>query len=223
MDYRQKMRLRERRRPVSEMPFSNADAVRDKYEQDQRYLRPDPGPLKKSLLRRILSWVFQLVIVVMIAYVLVYFFGQTRTNVGQSMDTTLSGGDVVLINVLGYQIGSPARGDIISFKPNGNGSSHSSIKRVIGLPGETIQISDGMIQIDGQTYLEQRSFPSITDPGIASEPIKLSDTQYFVLGDNRNNSEDSRFAEIGLVSSDMIEGKVWFVLSPREHFGFLDD
>ena len=77
------------------------------------------------------------------------------------------------------------------------------------------------IQIDGKTYLEEKDFPVISNPGMAAEPIKLSGTEYFVLGDNRNNSEDSRFADVGLVSSDMIEGKVWFVLSPAAHRGFL--
>ncbi len=189
--------------------------------EDERMTSRVRAPKKPSLARRLFSWAFQLVLVVMAAYVCVYFFGQTRTNVGQSMDTTLSGGDVVLINVTAYQFHGPKRGDIISFKPNGNNSSRSSIKRVIGLPGETIQIRDGQIYIDGKVYLEQKNFPDITDPGMASSEIELSETQYFVLGDNRNNSEDSRFADVGLVASDMIEGKVWFILSPSEHRGML--
>ena len=92
---------------------------------------------------------------------------------------------------------------------------------MIGLPGETIQIIDGMIYIDGKTFLEQKSYPSITNPGMAAEPIKLKATEYFVLGDNRNNSEDSRFADVGLVDEDVIEGKVWYVLSPTSHRGFV--
>ena len=177
-------------------------------------------PDKKSIPRTVFSWSFQIIMVIMFAYVVVLFFGQTRTNIGQSMDTTLTGGDTVLINTLAYQMRGPSRGDIISFKPNGN-NSRSSIKRVIGLPGETIRITDGMIEIDGKTYLEKRSFPVISNPGMAAEPIHLSDSEYFVLGDNRNNSEDSRFADVGMVTNDMIEGKVWFVLNPSERRGFL--
>ncbi len=176
---------------------------------------------KKSVVRNILLWTFEILVVVLFAYVVVYFFGQSRTNVGQSMDVTLSGGDTVLLNVMAYQLGSPKRGDVISFKPNGSATGHSSIKRVIGLPGETIQIKDGMIYINGAVYLEKKNYPAITNPGIAADEIKLGDKQYFVLGDNRNNSEDSRFGDVGLVNSEYIEGKVWFVLSSQNHRGFL--
>lgn len=194
--------------PVSVMEFSE----------------PLPIPKKKrSILRTILQWTFEILVTILFAYMVVYFFGQSRTNIGQSMDVTLSGGDTVLLNVLTYQLGSPERGDIISFKPNGSDTGRSSIKRVIGLPGETIQIKDGMIYIDGTVYLEQKSYPVITNPGMASDEIQLGDKEYFVLGDNRNNSEDSRFAEIGTVHTDYIEGKVWYVLSPSEHRGFLKD
>ena len=177
---------------------------------------------KKSIPRVVLGWTFEILVVIMFAYVMVYFFGQARTNVGQSMDVTLSGGDVVLINTLAYQLGGPETGDIISFRPNGSESSRSIIKRVIGLPGQTIQITEGMIYIDGKVFLEQKNYPSIINPGMAADPIKLGDKEYFVLGDNRNNSEDSRFADVGLVKSDMIEGKVWFILSPSEHRGFVN-
>ena len=176
---------------------------------------------KHSIIKNILLWTFQILVVILFAYVLVYFFGQFRTNIGQSMDVTLSGGDTVLLNTLIYQVGSPKRGDVIAFKPNGSGTGHSSIKRVIGLPGETIHIKDGMIYIDGEVYLEKKSYPVITNPGMASDGITLGNQEYFVLGDNRNNSVDSRFADVGTVKASYIEGKVWFVLSPSEHRGLV--
>ncbi len=169
---------------------------------------------KGRIVRSVLLWAFQIALVIMFAYVAVYFFGQMRTNVGQGMDPTLAGGDTVLINTLTYQMGTPQRGDIVSVRPSGSGANRSYILRVLGLPGETVQIVDGMIYIDGKVYLEQKDYPAITNPGMAAEEITLSDTEYFLLGDNRNNSEDSRFAEIGNVDIDDIEGKVWCVTGP---------
>lgn len=176
---------------------------------------------KKNAFKMIFGWAFQIIVVILFAYIIVYFFGQTRTNIGQSMDVTLSGGDTVLLNELSYKLKGPARGDIIAFKPGGSAASHSYIKRVIGLPGETIQIKDGMIYINGERYVEKKDYPAMNNAGLAEEPITLGSTEYFVLGDNRNNSEDSRFADVGNVQLSDIEGKVWFVISPSEHLGFV--
>lgn len=195
-----------------------------KQQPVMEFAGPVMNPKKKhSVVRNIFLWTFEILVIILFAYVVVYFFGQSRTNIGQSMEVTLSGGDTVLLNVLAYQVGSPKRGDVVAFKPNGSTTGHSSIKRIIGLSGETVQIKDGMIYINGEVYLEKKSYPVMTNPGMASEEINLGDREYFVLGDNRNNSEDSRFADVGLVKSDYIEGKVWFVLSPSEHRGILKD
>ena len=189
---------------------------REEKKQRERHQRA-----KKSAVQAVFGWAFQIIVVILFAYVIVFFFGQSRTNVGQSMDTTLSGGDVVLLNELSYRFKGPKRNDVISFKPNGSESSHSYIKRVIGLPGETIQIKDGMIYINDSVYLEDTNYPQMEDAGIAQDPITLGTDEYFVLGDNRNNSEDSRFADIGNVELEDIEGKVWVVISPKEHIGLV--
>lgn len=176
---------------------------------------------EKSKVKSVLTWTFEIIVVILFAYILVYFFGQVRTNVGQSMDLTLSGGDKVLINTLSYKMGGPSRNDIISFKPGGSDTSHSYIKRVVGLPGETVQIKDGMIYINDKVFLEEADYPAISAAGLAAQPIVLGATEYFVIGDNRNNSEDSRYADIGNVNIDNIEGKVWLRISPASQFGFV--
>lgn len=189
-----------------------------RHERKKQQHRPKE---KKSLAAVIFGWAFQIVVVILFAYVIVFFFGQSRTNIGQSMDTTLSGGDVVLLNEAAYRFRGPKRNDVIAFKPKGSESSYSYIKRVIALPGETVQIKDGMIYINDSVYLEDQDYPEIENAGIAENPITLGTDEYFVLGDNRNSSEDSRFADIGNVNRKDIEGKVWLVVSPGEHMGFV--
>ncbi|MDO4633225.1 MAG: signal peptidase I [Eubacteriales bacterium] len=182
-----------------------------KRQKEKRTIREHIGNL--------LLWIFEIAVVILFAFVLVYFFGQTRTNLGESMELTLSDNDVVLIDTISYRVGSPKRNDIIAFKPNGSSTAQTYIKRVIGLPGETIQIENGMINIDGKVLLENTDLPPISDAGLAETPITLGVTEYFVLGDNRNNSEDSRHADVGIVNASYIEGKVWFRLSPSETRG----
>ncbi len=175
----------------------------------------------KNVIQQAFAWVFEIVLVVGCAYALVFFFGQSRTNVGQSMGATLQGGDKVLLNRLAYQFSAPKRNDVVAFKPNGSRDVSSVIRRVVGLPGETVQIIDGMLYINESVFLEGKDYPAMTEPGLAENPIALGEKEYFVLGDNRNSSEDSRYADIGTVTLDSIEGKVWFVISPGEHMGFV--
>ena len=169
---------------------------------------------KKSAIKAVLGWIFQIFVVVLIAYVVVFFFGQTRTNVGQSMNPTLAGGDTVLLNELSYKLKSPARGDVIAFKVNGSNSSY--IRRVIGLPGETVQIKDGAIYINDEKYEEDESIMPIRNAGIAEKKITLNSSEYFVLSDNRDSSEDSRSGNIGAVNKDTIIGKAWFHMGTED-------
>lgn len=167
------------------------------------------------------NWAVQIVIVCVIAFVLVWFFGQRVSNAGDSMKPVLQNGDVVLVNRLIYNASKPKRGDIIAFKPNGNENTHYSIKRVVGLPGETVQIKDGSVYINGKETLEHIFAEDIEEAGIADEPVILKGTEYFVLGDNHLSSDDSRMADIGNVKRSEIYGKVWFVASFGSDFGFV--
>ena len=159
--------------------------------------------------------------VCLVAVLLIAFFGHRVSNAGDAMSPTIENGEVVLVDRLIVDMKTPSRGTVVAFRPDGNREVHLLIRRIVGLPGETIQIKDGMIYIDGEIYLEKKDYPAMTDAGLAEEPITLGTNQYFVLGDNRNNSEDSRYADVGVVSGKNIEGKVWFVLSPSDHMGLV--
>ena len=162
-----------------------------------------------------LVWLLQIIIVCGFAFVFVWYFGQRVSTIGDSMNPVLENGDVVLVNRIVYDASSPKRGDIIIFRPNGNENMHFYIKRIIGLPGETVQIIDGLIYIDGEIYEEDYEVTEITDPGLANEEITLAGDEFFVLGDNRENSEDSRMADVGNVKRSEIEGKAWFIVNPK--------
>ena len=167
--------------------------------------------ISSSLIREILSWVFGIFVTVFIACVAVYFAGMTISMIGASMEPTIANGEKVYINRLVYLISSPKEGDVIVFLPNGNEKSHYYVKRVVATPGDTVQIIDGRLYVNGE--MEQTGpvvFDKMTDPGIAQNPLVLKTDEYFVLGDNRNHSEDSRAANIGTVQKQDILGKAWF-------------
>lgn len=194
-----------------------------RFEAEKPDLRFKKEKTKAQLkkIKSAVNWTVQIVIVCLIAFVLVWFFGQRVSNAGDSMKPVLSNGDVVFVNRLIYNASKPKRGDIIAFKPNGNENTHYSIKRIVGLPGETVQIKDGSVYINDVETLEHIFAEDIEDAGIADEPIKLGGSEYFVLGDNHSSSDDSRMADIGNVERDDIYGRVWFVASFGSDFGFV--
>lgn len=169
----------------------------------------------------ILIWFFQIAVVLACAIVVAIFFFQSVTMQEGSMEPTLAAGDRFFINKMAYKLGSPKRGDLIVFKTSAKEEATLHIKRVIGLPGETIQIKDGQILIDDETYKEGRDFPSIANPGLAEEGVTLQSGEYFVLGDNRNNSDDSRYGDVGCVQRKNIVGELWFVAGPIKKIGLL--
>lgn len=173
------------------------------------------------LLKEIVSWVVEIAIVLMMAFVLVYFIGMRTSVVGQSMSETLENGDQILVNRFMYKMIGPKADDVVVFLPNGNEKSHYYVKRVIGVPGDTVQIKDGRIYVNGTEFTEKIDAAAIEDAGLAADAVTLEDDEYFVLGDNRNNSEDSRYANIGNIKREYIVGKAWFVISTGDRFGFI--
>lgn len=178
--------------------------------------------INKSMIHEILSTLFYCGVAVFLAFVLVFSVGMKISMVGVSMEPALYNGQEVLINRFIYKITSPKRGDVIAFLPNGNQNSHYYLKRIVGLPGESIQIIDGYVYINGERVPEDE-YDKMADYGIAGNEIQLGSDEYFVLGDNRNMSEDSRSGNIGAVKKDTIAGKVWFHLScDEEGTGFVN-
>lgn len=172
---------------------------------------------KKKLNPKLIKDIFEMMIggmiVIFLAFVIVFSVGMKTSVVGDSMEPGLYNGQEVLINRVIYRLSSPNRGDVIVFLPNGNQNTHFYVKRVVGLPGETIQIRDGSLYVDGVLLEEDAEFDRIADSGIAANELQLEIDEYFVLGDNRNSSEDSRSGNIGPVRKDTIAGKAWFKLA----------
>lgn len=177
--------------------------------------------LEDKKIRNILSWIFEITVVFVFSILVGIFLFQSVTMQESAMEPTLSVGDRFFVNRVLYKFSSPQRGDLIVFKTNGSDEAALHISRVIGLPGETIQISNGKVLIDGEVYEEDLEFSDISNAGLASSAVSLESGEYFVLGDNRNNSEDSRYGDIGNVKKKYIVGKLWFTISPREKIGFL--
>lgn len=168
--------------------------------------------ISREMIRDIFSTLFCCFAAVLVAFVLVFSMGMKISVIGVSMEPVLYSGYEVLVNRFLYKMMSPQRGDVIVFLPNGNPNSHYYLKRVVGLPGEKIQIVGGYVYIDGELLEEDESYDMIADAGIAETEITLESDEYFVLGDNRNASEDSRSGNIGPVRRDTITGKAWFYL-----------
>ena len=167
----------------------------------------------------VVIWAVELLIVCMLAVFLVAAFGQRVSTAGDSMSPSLKNGDILLINRAVYHIKSPARGDIVAFRQEENG--HFSVKRIVGLPGETVQIADGQVLINGEELTKDIYVSDIEYAGEADQPVELGDDEYFVIGDNHDASDDSRLPSIGAVTRDEIYGEAWFIVSPGRDFGFI--
>ena len=177
---------------------------------------------EKSVLRGVLSWVLYIAAVVVLSFLCVTFIGQRTKVIGQSMFPSLYDGDQLIVDKISYRFREPKRFDVVVF-PYRYEENKRFIKRIIGLPGETVQIKDGEVYIDGQKLEDPFSGGTggMNDPGIAEDPVKLGDDEYFVLGDNRNNSKDSRFTDVGPLHKDDLIGRAWVRIYPFSEFGFV--
>ena len=173
--------------------------------------------------RRIVRLIVEIIIALALAFLFAQGFCSQVTIQEGSMDPTIMTGESVLVNRVARILPFPGirRGDLIVYRGTSMTDTSLHIKRVIGLPGETVEIRNGQIRINGKDYSENKEFPLMVSGGIAEEGVTLGRDEYFVLGDNRNNSEDSRHSEIGNISKENIIGKAWLVISPLSKIRFL--
>ena len=174
----------------------------------------------KGIIRELFGFIVFIVIVDAVSYFVVAFVGQRTQVSGESMETTLADGDHLIVDKISYRFRDPKRYDIVVF-PYRYEENTYYIKRIIGLPGETVQIADGYVYINGVLLDEHYGNEVMNNPGLAAEPITLGADEYFVLGDNRNNSQDSRSANVGVIHRDELLGRAWIRIWPLDKFGVI--
>ncbi|WP_331487608.1 signal peptidase I [Anaerocolumna sp. AGMB13025] len=181
------------------------------------------GGRTKKVFTEGLHLFFYLVIVILSTFLIMHFIGQRTQVYGQSMENTLSNQDSLIVDKISYHFAKPHRFDIVVF-PVDDKKNIYYIKRIIGLPGETVQIIDGKIYINNKLLKEDygKEVIAIDREGLAAQPVMLGKGDYFVLGDNRNHSMDSRDPEVGNISKSSIIGKAWVRVWPLKKFGFLN-
>lgn len=176
---------------------------------------------ESSIIRELFGWIAYIAIILAITFFIVTYVGQRTTVQGSSMESTLQDGDNLIVEKISYRFVEPERFDIVVF-PYRYEPDTFYIKRIIGLPGETIQIKEGFVYIN-DTLLEEDVYglEVMMDPGIAANPIQLGEDEYFVLGDNRNNSSDSRTEQVGVIKKDELIGRAWVRIFPFSKVGVI--
>ena len=168
------------------------------------------------------QWIMAIFVALILGYSIVTFGVQSVTMIGQSMNPVLNDKDVLLLNKCVYRFSNPKRYDIIAFKLKEDPDAYYNIKRIVGLPGETVQIRNGRIFINGEALTDLPFDSLIMTEGLALDKLTLGNEEYFVLGDNCNNSEDSRYVNVGNVLEKEISGKIVYRISPRNEWGKIE-
>lgn len=200
--------------PVKPVPEEKKETQPDASEPDSKKEKSKPN-IKKNLI----AFGICVVIAIVIALIITNFVASHTKVEGNSMESTLENGDDIIVEKFSYLTNNPERYDIIVFRES---ESVNYIKRVIALPGETIQITEGKIYINERAIFDAYGNAKMEDGGIAKKPIKLGQDEYFVLGDNRNASKDSRDKAVGVIKRDQIIGKAWLRVLPFDNFGKLE-
>lgn len=174
-------------------------------------------PEKKNhfpVIAELFTCLILMLIAAFIAAVSVYFFGLRCKVVGASMEPTLYNGQEILVNRFAYVLFVPKKNDVVVFLPHGNENSHYYVKRIVAVPGDKVQIKDGTLYVNDQP--SDLIHGRIDDPGIAENELTLQNGQFFCIGDNPTDGEDSRQANVGPVDKKDVIGKAWWHLAHDE-------
>lgn len=193
-----------------------SDKLRDVKQKDEE---DKPSSKKSSIIKDLITYA---IIFIVCLYIIPTFVIQKTIVDGPSMENTLHNGDQLMVEKISYHLDDLKRFDIVVFYPYGRKQKEYYVKRVIGLPGETIQIKGKDIYINNKKLTENYGKEPITDAGIAAKPLKLAEDEYFVMGDNREVSFDSRYEDVGPVKKENIGGKVILRIWPLNKFGLLE-
>ena len=177
----------------------------------------------KQFILKLLITLVEAVIVVFLAFTITRYGLEKMTVSGEYMGPTLKSEDCVLINKLSYRFHKIHRNDVIVVRQTGSEHSYFSLERVIGLPGERVQIKEGQVYINDKKLKEKLSYPLMDNGGLAEDVVTLDKNEYFVLGDNRNECEDSRNAAVGNISRKSIVGKAWIRMNSFTFVGMINN
>jgi signal peptidase I len=168
----------------------------------------------------IFTWIRDIGIAILIVWIIITFLGQKTNVIGSSMQPTLQNGNHLIIDKISYRFADIKRFDIVIFPYHGD-HSQNYIKRVIGLPGEKVDIRDGKIYINNELLDENYGLEQIKDYGNQKYPLEVPEGEYFVMGDNRNHSSDSRYQDVGTIKKTEIIGKAIVRIWPISKSGLI--
>lgn len=196
-----------------------AKELRKELEQQELDVVQEKEP---NVWKEILGWVMYILIIVGATYLIVTFVGQRTRVSGDSMESALHNGDNLIVDKISYRFREPERYEIIVF-PYKYQENTFYIKRIIGLPGETVQVKKGEVYVNGELLGEEYGLEKIEEgkEGLAIDPITLGEDEYFVLGDNRNHSSDSRDPSVGVLTKDDLIGRAWIRIWPLNSIGVI--
>ena len=174
----------------------------------------------KGIIKELLGWLVFIFIVIAASWFVVTFIGQRTQVSGSSMETTLSHGDQLIVDKISYRFSDPKRYDIVVF-PYHYEENTFYIKRIIGMPGETVQIVDGEVYIDGNFWESITAMSRWKMQGLRRIRSRWGMMSILSSGDNRNNSQDSRVSNVGVLHRDELLGRAWIRIWPFSEFGVI--